>query len=97
MKQTEFEIEQTLCDSIEACQYELNGLEKLLGFAWSTTEYQIPQSKIDELQKQYNEINAKYNILKNQVTDLVVLGRDPNKTSWNLDFATRTVTITEDE
>ena len=97
MKQTTFEIDEALCNSIEAYQYELNGLERLLGFAWSTTEYQIPQSKIDELQKQYNEINTKYNILKNEITDQAIIGKNSNKTSWNLDFATRTVTVTEDE
>ena len=95
MKTTTFKIDQALADAIQARQVELDGLQRLLAFAWSSNEYQIPQSKIDELMADYNKTNLEYNILRQQVTDMVPAEFDKTRTSWNLDFATCEVTVSE--
>ena len=95
MKEMEFKIDQALCDMIEERQYELDGLKNLLGFAWSTTEYQIPQEKIKELQDRFNLVNKEYNILKEQITNMIPDDYNRENTSWNLDFKDCIVHVTE--
>jgi len=95
MKTTTFKIDQALSDAIQTRQVELDGLQRLLAFAWSTTEYQIPQAKLDELMADYNRTNLEYNTLRQKVTDMVPAEFDKSKTSWNLDFATCMVTVSE--
>lgn len=95
MKTTTFKIDQALADAIQTRQVELDGLQRLLAFAWSTTEYQIPQTKLDELMADYNKTNLEYNTLRQKVTDMVPAEFDKSKTSWNLDFATCMVTVSE--
>ena len=43
----------------------------------------------------YNKTNLEYNILRQQVTDMVPAEFDKTRTSWNLDFATCEVTVSE--
>ena len=95
MKQTTFQIDPALSDALQARQIELDGAQKMLAFAWSTTEYQIPQEKIDELKADYNKTNLEYNLLRQKITDMVPPEFDKSKTYWNLDFATNTVTVIE--
>lgn len=95
MKETSFEIDHALSEAIQARQVELDGIQRMLAFAWSTTEYQIPQDKIDELKADYNKTNLEYNLLRQKITDMVPAEFDKSKTSWNLDFATNMVTVVE--
>ena len=95
MKETTFEIDPALSESIQARQIELDGIQRMLAFAWSTTEYTIPQEKIDELKEDYNKTNLEYNLLRQKITDMVPAEFDKAKTSWNLDFATHKVTVIE--
>jgi hypothetical protein len=95
MKETTFQIDQALTEAIQARQVELDGIQRMLAFAWSTNEYQIPQEKIDELKADYNKTNLEYNLLRQQITNMVPEEFDKSKTSWNLDFATNTVTVIE--
>lgn len=95
MKETTFQIDHALSEAIQARQVELDGIQRMLAFAWSTTEYQIPQDKIDELKADYNKTNLEYNLLRQKVTDMVPAEFDKTRTSWNLDFATNTVTVIE--
>ncbi len=95
MKETTFEIDHALTEAIQARQVELDGIQRMLAFAWSTTEYQIPQEKINELKEEYNKTNLEYNLLRQKITDMVPKEFDKSKTSWNLDFATNVVTVIE--
>ena len=95
MKETTFEIDHALSEAIQARQVELDGIQRMLAFAWSTTEYTIPQDKIDELKEDYNKTNLEYNLLRQKITDMVPPEFDKSKTSWNLDFATHMVTVVE--
>lgn len=95
MKQTTFQIDPALSEAIQARQIELDGIQRMLAFAWSTTEYQIPQEKIDELKADYNKTNLEYNLLRQKITDMVPAEFDKARTSWNLDFATNEVTVIE--
>ena len=90
-----FTVEPALAEAIQTRQVELDGIQRMLGFAWSTTEYNIPQEKIDELKADYNKTNLEYNLLRQKITDMVPEDFDKSKTSWNLDFATNTVTVVE--
>ena len=95
MRETTFQIDSALSEAIQARQVELDGIQRMLAFAWSTTEYNIPQEKIDELKADYNKTNLEYNLLRQKVTDMVPADFDKSKTSWNLDFATNTVSVIE--
>lgn len=95
MRETSFQIERALSEAIQTRQVELDGIQRMLAFAWSTNEYQIPQEKIDELKADYNKTNLEYNLLRQKVTDMVPADFDKSKTSWNLDFATSVVTVIE--
>lgn len=86
-------IPKELNDALQQRQIELDGIQRLLAFAWSTTEYQIPEDRINKLQAEYNRINNEYSILKDQVTDIVTVGIDRERASWNLNFDTNTVTL----
>ena len=91
-----FELNSTLSDMIEQRHYELNGLKSLIGFALSTTEYEIPKEKIIELQQEYAKTLAEYDTLKESVTKLIPDEAVNEKTSWTLDFKTHIVTVYEE-
>ena len=46
MKQYKVEVPKELTDSVQGAQLELQGIKDLLGFAYSTTEYNIPEERI---------------------------------------------------
>lgn len=92
-KTTTFTVDSALAEAIQARQVELDGLQRMLAFAWSTTEYQIPKERIDELKEDYNKTNLEYNLLRQKITDMVPEDFDKSRTSWNLDFATNVVTV----
>ena len=75
-----------------------DSIKNLLGFAYSTTTYAIPESRIEKLEQEFNEINTEYNLLKNQI-ELIAIPSDFNKakTSWNLEFDNSEVTVTEND
>jgi len=98
MKQTKVIIDRALCDSVQAAQLELQNIKDLLGFAYSSTEYNIPEERIAKLEKEFSELNAKYTLLKQQVESVAVpVEKNKLTTSWSLDFDTSTVTITEND
>lgn len=98
MKEYQVEISKELSESVEATQLELQSVKDLLGFCYSTTAYTIPEERINKLEKEYKELDIKYNILKQEVENLSVKS-SANKmtTSWSLDFKTHIVTVTENE
>ena len=58
-----FTIDENLRDAIQARQIEMEGLQNLIGFAMSTTQYNIPKEKITEMRKEYNDKLFEYNLL----------------------------------
>ncbi len=95
MRKTIVNIPAELSDEIQACQIELEGLKQLIAFLMSNTEYVIPEERIVGLQKDFMAKNKIYNDLKLKVEDFVPADFDKSKTSWNLDFTTYSVEITE--
>lgn len=96
MKKTIISVPTELSDAIQACQVEMDGLKQLIGYAMSTTDYTIPQSKIDELQDKFMSKNKVYNQLKDEVEKLIPADFDKTKTNWSLDFATHQAEVIED-
>lgn len=97
MKTEVYDVPAELVETIQAIQYELDGLKNMLGFAYSTTEYVIPESRIKKLEKDYLDTNARYNLAKNEVENIFINNFDRSKTSWNLDFDTKKVTVVEND
>lgn len=87
-------VDQDLCDAIQARQIELEGAKNLIAYCLAQTEYNIPQSKIEDLRKEYNRIFKEYELLKGQLESTFIDEVDPSKTSWNLDFESAEVVIT---
>lgn len=85
-------IPKPLCSALEQRILEQDGLKALLRFAYAETKYQIPQEKIDFLEKEYIRITKEYEILKTFVWDYVPveISRDLN---WSIDFETRLLKI----
>ena len=97
MKNFTFDVPAELCDALEAKQYEVNGLQKLIAFALSmNNEYQVADDKFARLQKEFIKANAEYELLKEKVEDLFG-DIDKTRASWNLDFRTKKVVVTIDE
>ena len=98
MREIIIDVDKELSNAIEARQIEMDSVKNLLGFAYSTTTYTIPESRIEKLEKEFNEINTEYNLLKNQI-ELIAIPSDFNKakTSWNLEFNNAEVTVTEND
>lgn len=98
MREIKVKIDESLSSAVQARQMELDSIKNLLGFAYSTTTYAIPESRIEKLEKEFNEINTEYNLLKNQI-ELIAIPSDFNKakTSWNLEFDNSEVTVTEND
>ena len=96
MKKITLEVPVELSESIQTCQIELDGLKQLIGFLMSNTEYNVPEERIQKLQKDFMDKNRLYNELKSQVEDLIPSDFNKNKTSWNLDFSSNKVEIVEE-
>lgn len=89
-----FEVPEALTQAIEARQLELDGYKDLLGFAYSTTQYIIPEARIALLEEKMMKCKAEYEILKQEVDQMIPAEVDKTRASWNLDFASNTVTVT---
>ena len=94
MKTITFEVPTALSEAIEARQLELEGYKELLGYAYSTTQYVIPEARIALLEEKMLKTKAEYEILKQEVDTLIPAEVDKSEASWNLDFATNVVTVT---
>ena len=64
MKTKSIVLEESLVDAIQARQIKLSGLERLMAFAMSTSQYTIPDDKINALKEEYFDVNAEYEMLK---------------------------------
>ena len=89
-----FEVPAALSEAIETRQLELEGYKDLLGYAYSTTQYVIPEARIAMIEEKMMKCKAEYEILKQQVDHMIPAEVDKTNASWNLDFATYTVTVT---
>ena len=96
MKKTTVIVPEELSDGIQACQVELTGLKDLISYLLANTEYNIPEERIEALERRFMAQTKLYNDLKLKVEDYIPSDFDKTKTSWNLDFATYTVEIIED-
>lgn len=94
MNTTTFTISAALSQAIEARQLELEGYKDLLGFAYSTTQYVIPESRIALIEEKMLKTKAEYELLKKEVEEFIPAEVDRSNASWNLDFATQVVTVT---
>lgn len=96
MRTKDVKIEMDLVNAVQERQIEMESLKNLLGFAYSTTAYVVPEERIKKLEKQFMDTSAEYELLKNKV-DALVVPEDFNrsKSDWNLDFSTGIVTVTE--
>ena len=93
MKTFTFEVPATLAEAIETRQLELDGYKDLLGFAYSTVQYVIPESRITLIEEKMLKCKAEYELLKQQVDSMIPADIKNEKTEWNLDFATKVVTV----
>lgn len=91
-----FTIDENLRDAIQARQIEMEGLQNLIGFAMSTTQYNIPKEKITEMRKEYNDKLFEYNLLKDEISNIIPKEYQEDKYSWQLDFTEATVSIYEE-
>ena len=89
-----FEVPVALSNAIEARQMELEGYKDLLGYAYSTTQYVIPEARIGLIEEKMMKVKAEYELLKQEVDRLIPAEVDKSRASWNLDFATSIVTVT---
>ena len=89
-----FEVPAALSDAIEARQLELEGYKDLLGYAYSTTQYVIPEARIALIEEKMMKTKAEYELLKQEVDKMIPAEVDKSHASWNLDFATYVVTVT---
>ena len=80
-------IPEFLCAALEQRAVELEGTMSLLRFAYSTTEYQVPEEKINQLKEECSRINMEYALLKEQVWDYIPTNI-PRTAGWHLDFYT---------
>ena len=60
MRKTIITIPTELSDSIQACQIELDGLKELIAFLLASVEYNIPEERINKLQKDFINVNKTY-------------------------------------
>lgn len=90
----EFKLDTQLNEKLHAKAIELSGLERLIGFSMADTDYQIPEEKIEKLMQKHADANAAYEELKGEVNKMVASKFGANAT-WNLDFFTGVVTVTE--
>ena len=97
MRTEVYEVSAELSDAIQSRQIRLEGLKDLLGFCYSTTSYNIPKDKVRELEQEYIDVVAEYNLLKEQVEAIFIKEFNPANTSWNLDFHTKKVTVVEND
>lgn len=95
MKTKSIVLEESLVDAIHARQIKLSGLERLMAFAMSTSQYTIPDDKINALKEEYFDVNAEYEMLKQKITDMLPEDFDPARSNWNLDFENNTVIFNE--
>ena len=93
MKTYTFEVPAALSEAIEARQLELEGYKDLLGYAYSTTQYVIPEARIALLEEKMMKCKAEYEILKQQVDSMIPTDINKIGANWNLDFATHIVTV----
>ena len=96
MRKAIVSVDQKLNDDILTIQVEMDGLKQLIAYMLSTTEYLIPQEKIDALQADFMKKNKIYNDLKSEIEALIPDGFIKEKTSWNLMFATAEVEFVEE-
>lgn len=89
-----FEVPAALTQAIEARQLELEGYKDLLGYAYSTTQYVIPEARIALLEEKMMKCKTEYEILKQEVDAMIPAEVNKSGASWNLDFATNVVTVT---
>lgn len=86
------EISKELCDKIEALQYEVESRKDLIAFIISN-DMKTSSSQFERYNQEYLEFYKKYNLAKQEMVRTYF--PDVNYLSWNLDFASRTVTIEE--
>lgn len=95
MKKTTITIPEDLNNKIQESQVKMDGLKQLIGFLVSATEYNVPKEKINEFQTEFMEENRIYNDLKAEIEKLIPADFNKDKTTWNLDFATHSLEVTE--
>lgn len=86
------EISKEMCDKIEALQYEVDSRKDLIAFIIAN-DMKTTSSQFEKYNKEYLEYFKKYNQAKQEMVHTYF--PDINYLSWNLDFASRTVTIEE--
>lgn len=95
MKKTTVIIPEDLSNKVQECQIKMDGLKQLIGFLVSTVEYNVPEAKINEFQKEFMEENKIYNDLKGIIETYIPEDFNKDKTIWNLDFASHILEIEE--
>lgn len=97
MKKIVVNVSEELNEKLLDVQVEMDGLKQLIAYMLSTTEYIIPEEKINALQAKFMEKNKIYNDLKSEVETLIPSNFNKEKTSWNLIFANAQVEFTEED
>ena len=79
MRTITFEVPVALSESIEARQLELEGYKDLLGFAYSITQYIIPEARINLLEEKMLKVKTEYELLKSEVRHIGINERNKQK------------------
>lgn len=94
MEEKKLTLDYELCNYIEATQYDLDAIRQLLIQMGSNT----PKDVMDYWRDEYLNKSREYTVAKHEIetaikeSGIVEEGKD---FSWNLDFSTREVTITQ--
>lgn len=83
-----------LIDYVESMQYEVESHKELITYAMSK-EGLSDSKAFKQYMDDYKDFFIKYNMAKNKVEETYVRTVCPNPVSWNLDFRTGELTITE--
>ena len=86
------DIPEDLCNKLEGLHYEVYARKDLL--ATMVRQGLADSEAYVKYHKEYVKFYGEYEELKNQVTNEYVAPKYPNST-WNLDFKTHNLTITE--
>ena len=94
MKTTVINIDENICNMIEALNYEVDSRKDVISFMLYR-DMDMNTSSAKTYMKEYREYFTQYQTLKSELEKKYVLPilKDNEKSTWNLDFETRELTI----
>lgn len=97
MNETIIKIDEALATYIESLQYEVNARRDIISFMLER-DMDTSSKAFEQYQKEYNELFVQYTTAKDELEKrFVIPAVGDQRVGWNLDFATKEVTITAKE